>query len=122
MSASTEEAADLDFLAEATSRGKLAGKVLKVLRQDYGRPQAFDPLAHAIGDVPRLVEIAKRGLLDRALIRQQAGLRERAAAVRALHDLTELPGTGPICAHCSELAQRPVAWPCPTTDRNDGNP
>jgi len=122
MSASTDEAADLDYLAEATSHVQFAGRVLKVLRQEAPRPQAFDPLALALSDVPRLTEIARRGLLDRALIRQQAGLRERAEAVRTLHDLTELPGTGPICAHCSELAQRPVAWPCPTTDRNDGNP
>jgi len=123
MSASTEEAADLGYLAEVAARAAFAEKVLKVLRQEApGRPQAFDPLAHVIADVPRLMEIANRGLLDRALIRQQAGLRERAEAVRNLHDLTELPGTGPICAHCSELAQRPVAWPCPTTDRNDGNP
>lgn len=121
MSASTEEAVDLGYLAEAASRAKFASKVLLVLRQESaGRPQALDPLARALGDVPRLVEIARRGLLDRALIRQQAGLRERAAAVRTLHDLTELPGTGPICTHCSELARRPVGWPCPTSECNDG--
>jgi len=122
MSTSTDEAADLGYLAEATARAQFAGRVLKVLRQEAPRPQAFDPLARALSDVPRLMEIAKRGLLDRALIRQQAGLRERAEGVRTLHDLTELPGTGPICTHCSELARRPIAWPCPTTDRNDGNP
>lgn len=117
------DAIDLGYLAQASARADFAEKVLKVLRQESpGRPQAFDPLARVLGDVPQLVELAKRGLLDRALIQQQAGLRERAAAVRTLHDLTELPGTGPICAHCSELARRPVAWPCPTTDRNDGNP
>lgn len=121
MSTSTDEAADLGYLAEAAARTKFAERVLLVLRRESpGRPHSFDPLTRALSDVPRLVEIAKRGLLDRALIRQQAGLRERAAAVRELHDITELPGSGPICAHCSELAQRPVGWPCPTTERNDG--
>lgn len=108
MSTTTEDlAAALAFVAAVADRR--AGVV-----------SALAELQELLRDVPRLAALAERGLLDQALIRQHAGLQERAASVRELHDLTELPGTGPICTHCSELARRPIAWPCPTTDRNDG--
>lgn len=121
MSASTEEAADLGYLAEATGRATFAGKVLKVLRQESpGRPQAFDPLARVLADVPRLVELARRGLLDRALIRQRAGQQERCATVQELHEPVETLAGLVVCAHCSELAGRPIPYACPTIARHDG--
>lgn len=66
-----------------------------------------------LADVPRLLALAERGVLDRALIQQHAGHMERAARVRNLHDLVELAGGQLICAHCS-VPGRPVEFPCPT--------
>lgn len=108
MSTTTEDiATDLAFLAEVSDRNE---RVVKAVAE----------LQALLRDVPSLVALAERGLLDRALIQQHAGQRERAAAVRELHDLVELVGGQPICAHCSELAGRPIAFPCRTVAVIDG--
>jgi glycine betaine/choline ABC-type transport system substrate-binding protein len=47
------------------------------------------------------------------------GLQERAQAVRALHDMYELPGGRLICYECSRPRDY-VDWPCETTRLLDG--
>jgi len=113
--------ADLGYLAQAAARGSFAEHVVDVLRQELAAPaSAWEAVLEALGDMPRLVELAKAGLLDRALIQQQAGQRERCGTVQELHDVVEtLPGLI-TCAHCSELAGRPIPYPCPTIARHDG--
>lgn len=108
MSTTTEDiATDLAFLCSVQGRrDRVAG--------------ALSELEELLRDVPRLVALAERGLLDRALIRQHAGHQERADAVRELHEPMELLSGLTVCAHCSELAGRPVESMCPTIVRLDG--
>lgn len=116
-----DAAAGLRFLESAAAHGRLAAKVVEVLRVEVPGPaQAFETLREALGDVPRLVEIARQGLLDRALIQQRAGQQERCATVQELHDVVEILRGLVVCGHCSELAGRPIAYPCPTIARHDG--
>jgi hypothetical protein len=112
---------DLGYLEAAAARGSFAKHVVEVLQQELPAPaKAFETLLEALGDVPRLVETAKAGLLDRALIQQRAGQQERCDTVQQLHEPIEtLPGLV-VCAHCSELAGRPIPYACPTIARHDG--
>lgn len=108
MSTSTEDIAmDLAFLAAVKGRrDRVAG--------------ALSELEELLRDIPRLVALAERGLLDRALIRQHAGHQERAVAVRELHKPLELIGARLCCAHCSDALLNYVEYPCPTLVALDG--
>lgn len=107
MSTTTEDiAVELGFLAEAAGRHERATAALAVVRQ-------------ALEGIPRLVALAERGLLDRALIQQHTGIRERAAAVRELHEPLELLSSQTVCASCSS-SDRFVEYPCPTLVILDG--
>lgn len=107
MTTTTEEAAaDLSLLAVAYDRGERVAKGLGDLRE-------------LLEDVQRLVALAERGVLDRALIQQHAGFRERAERVRGLHDSFAMAGGLLVCRHCSSEF-RLVQFPCPTLVALDG--
>lgn len=107
MSTTTEDvAADLAFLTAVAER---RDRVVKAVVE----------LQELLRDIPRLVALSERGLLDRALIQQHAGHQERAAAVRELHEPLELIGARLVCTHCSGHGPF-VEFPCPTLVALDG--
>lgn len=105
MTGALQTAQEQAFIAEVMSRHARAVEQLG--------PGGLGPWREVLDDVPRLMALAERGVLDRALIQQHAGHTERAARVRNLHDLVELAGGQLICAHCTTPG-RPVEFPCPT--------
>ena len=106
MSTTTEVAAEFAFVGSVGGRrDRVAG--------------ALSELEELLRDIPRLVALAERGLLDRVLIQQHAGHLERATAVRELHEPVELLGARLVCGHSSRHG-RYVEFPCPTLVALDG--